>query len=376
MKRVGIVTIHSTYNIGSVLQAQATQKVIQNLGYDAEIIDYRPASYDKYDLIYCRRASGGSIKGFVFYFLLNMRYFQRQKRINSFIDYQRRNLRLSSSRYKSCNEMKEIANKYDIFVSGSDQIWSKNVPEIASEEDIIMGYFLNFTNNKKISYASCVASMQESDLWEYKKYLKEYSALSTREQIGVEKLQKVTGKKVKLVLDPTLLIDSNEWMKYASAKICIDEPYVLLYSLKSHTAEKNWSKALNKFSKVHNLKIVVIAPYFEYKLKNSIDMRLVGPSEFISLYSKASVICTDTFHGTAFAVNFNKPFFSLGNKYWKDDIRKTSLLKLLNLENRLIDDESDILKYDDYSCNYDNANHILEMQRSNSITYLKKALSN
>lgn len=373
-KKVGIITFHASYNHGSVFQAQATQQAIQNLGYDAEIIDYRPKTYDDYDRLYCRRGHSG-IKGRLYYALLRIHRTQRLERIQKFQQYQHENLCLSQKRYLTYDSLSEIANAYDMFVSGSDQIWSKNVPEIAIDsERAVLAYYLGFTQRKKIAYASSVASMKEKDLKEFQSYLMDYAYISTREAIGAERLQHITGRDITTVVDPSFLLDHQEWIHFAEPRKLVDGKYVLLYSLRNYVAEKNWSDALNIFAEQHGLKIVVIAPYFERKMKNAIDMRLAGPKEFLRLYADAEVVCTDTFHGTAFAVNFQKPVYSLGNKYWKGDIRKTSLLKALHMESRLINDESDLLSIEDYRFDYREANAILERQREESICYLRHEL--
>lgn len=374
MKKVGIITFHASYNHGSVFQAQATQQAIQNLGYEAEIIDYRPKTYDEYDRLYCRRGHGG-IKGMFYYALLRMDRAKRMERVHKFQEYQRNHLHLSSERYMTYSSLSEIKDHYDIFVSGSDQVWSKRVPEIAKDsKDAVLAYYLGFTQKKKISYASSVASMQEADLEEFRSYLMDYAHISTRETIGAERLQHVTGRDITTVVDPSFLLNRQDWTRFAEPQKLVDGKYVLLYSLRNYKAEKNWSKALEIFAKNHGLKIVVIAPYFETKMKNAIDMRLAGPREFLRLYADAEVVCTDTFHGTAFAVNFQKPVYSLGTKYWKEDIRKTSLLQSLDMKSRLIDDENDLLSVEDYRFDYGKSSELLEQKRKESITFLCKAL--
>ena len=182
-KKVGIITFHASYNHGSVFQAQATQQAIQNLGYDAEIIDYRPKTYDDYDRLYCRRGHSG-IKGRLYYALLRIHRTQRLERIQKFQQYQHENLCLSQKRYLTYDSLSEIANAYDMFVSGSDQIWSKNVPEIAIDsERAVLAYYLGFTQRKKIAYASSVASMKEKDLKEFQLCLYFYARGNWRRTI-------------------------------------------------------------------------------------------------------------------------------------------------------------------------------------------------
>ena len=101
-----------------------------------------------------------------------------------------------------------------------------------------------------------------------------------------------------------------------------------------------------------------------------------GPKEFLNLYHNAEVVFTDTFHGTAFAVNFNRPVFALGNKYWKKDIRKTFLMNQLGMQDRLIEDESEISDVTNYSYDYMNVNNRIDELRASSLDYLRNALEN
>ena len=375
MKKVGIITFHSSYNHGSVLQAQATQMIINALGYDAEIIDFRPDLFDKYDYIYCKR-NCASLKKKIVSLMMLLQCNDRKKRISNFENYQTKYLHTNGKRIRTYSELVELANDYDIFVSGSDQIWSDIVPETkAAPADTILGYYLAFTEKKKISYASCASSLKEENLKKYIKFLSEYAHISAREKIGADRISKVIEKPVELVLDPSLLVSKEKWAEFCSEDPIVKEPYVLLYSLRDLKAEMCWKKALKSFSEYHKLKVVVIAPYFQVPFPNCINMLTASPAEFINLFKNAKVICTDSFHGTAFAVNFNKPFYSLGNKYWKDDIRKSSLLELLNLKSRILADEMDITSVKDFSCDFSEANRIIEEMRQSSIAYLKTSLA-
>ncbi len=375
-KRIGIITFHASLNHGTVLQALATQLAIQKLGFQSTIIDYRPKTYDQYDEIYCSR-NRSRIKDKILALGFKIQKNKRLVRKERFCEFIKNNMILSSQRFLIYESLNGISNDYDLFISGSDQIWSEKVPEIKmAGEDAVLAYYLGFTQKPKISYASSIASMGVKDLSKYASYLSEYMCLSTREKVGADIIAEVTGKPVTLVLDPTLLIDSGEWVTYADSEPLIKMPYVLLYSLRNHTAEKNWESALKVFAKNHNFTIVVVAPYYEFPMKNAINIVDAGPKEFLNLYANATVVCTDTFHGTAFAVNFNKPFYSLGAKYWKEDIRKKALLNWLNLEERLIDDENDITSVMDFSCDFSKANEILKIERTKSFNYLKEAIVN
>ena len=99
-----------------------------------------------------------------------------------------------------------------------------------------------------------------------------------------------------------------------------------------------------------------------------------GPREFLNLFANAEVVFTDTFHGTAFAVDFNRPVYTIENKYWKEDVRKSYLLRSLGMADRLIADESDIAAVEDYRYDYSAVNVLLNERREASLAWLKNAL--
>ena len=375
MKKVGIVTFHYPLNFGSVLQAQATQIAVERLGYESEIIDYRFVSSSEYDKIYLSRRNGG-FEGMLIKPLLYIHPQKRAVRIARYNEYDKQLVK-SKGTFCSYEELTKVCNDYDIFMSGSDQIWSSSVPEIVrSGTDAIYGYFLAFTEKPKIAYASCVAAMKAEDLQEYKEFIEKYSFIATREERGAEVLRELLGHDVPVVMDPSFLLTKEEWAEYTEQRRLINDPYVLLYSLRNGAAQRNWMKAIRKFCKDKKFRIVVISPYFSYPMPGVTYMLDAGPKEFLNLYHNAEIVFTDTFHGTAFAVNFNRPVFALGNKYWKKDIRKTFLMNQLGMQDRLIEDESEISDVTNYSYDYMNVNNRIDELRASSLDYLRNALEN
>ena len=374
MEKIGILTFHYALNHGSVLQAQATQIAIEKLGYECEIIDYRFISDEAYDKLYFRRGSKRTKICRKLMFFLHKK--ERQQRIRKFQEYTKKNLKLSNQIYRTYSQLMDAEAEYSIFLSGSDQIWSSNVPEIMkTDTGLINGYFLAFTSKPKVAYASCVATMTEGKLSKYTDCINAYNYMSTREKRGANLLKKITGRDVPIVLDPSFLLTGEEWGEFAGTQRLIEEKYILLYSLRSGKAQKCWLDAIKKFNNDKHLKIVVVAPYFYSMMRNVINMLVSGPGDFLNLVKNAEVVFTDSFHGTAFAVNFNKPLYSLGTKYWKNDPRKTYLLETLGMTDRLINDETDIVNIRDYSFDYGKVNECIDRMRDDSIAFLRDSLS-
>src|SRR5690554_1151857 len=191
-KKVGIATIHDIYNYGSILQAYATQKSIEKLGYDVEIIDY------KYPNEYHKRGSNvqNRIKSFILNktneFLKNLLPKGKTSVYkNNYKTFKQKNYKLSSIRYNSQKELTENPPKYDIYVSGSDQIWR---PEFVKADKC---FFLDFfKEGKRISYASSFSSIKIPNEYStiYSEYLARYNHLSTREESGVQIIKDLIGK--------------------------------------------------------------------------------------------------------------------------------------------------------------------------------------
>ena len=200
MKKVGIITMHKVVNYGSALQAYALQRVIEKLGYDCEIIDY--VYPNEYHLSQYPKLPAW--KSWVL-FLIQMLYgFPQKKRIKLFERFYKDYLKLSPVCYKSREQLQGNPPHYDIYVTGSDQVWNpKSIVEDTS-------FMLSFVRNDvhKISYAASFATDSIPDRFRglYKAYLDMYSAISVREKNGIEIIRNLIEKKSELVLYPTILL--------------------------------------------------------------------------------------------------------------------------------------------------------------------------
>ena len=342
MKKIGIITFHAAHNYGSVLQAFATQYEVDKLAdCQSEIINYRLKTQKEFYSLFHFKLG---FKTFVRDIVLLPFHKDRKKRYDKFEKFIKENYRLTSEEYNNNDDINSIRDKFDICITGSDQTWNINVPEImATDRDNFLPYLLAGFKAKKISYASCIGNMTKSDLIKYAKYFEDYKYLSTREKVSAGLLHEVTNLNVRDVLDPTLLLNKDEWTQFFDSTRRIDNDYLLFYSVYGHSKSKEWIKYIIPFAKKNNLKVVCITPFFPVLSKEVINIIDAGPFDFLNYFYNAKIILTDSFHGTAFSINFRKPFYTLGNKYWKEDIRKKDLLIKFNLENRIINDQSELL---------------------------------
>ena len=238
-------------------------------------------------------------------------------------------------------------------------------------------FFLEFTplGSRRISYASSfsVSQIDEPYYSQYTKYLLKYQYLSVRESSGKTLIKQMLGKDSSLVLDPTLLITSEQWIKFASSKIdrWFGKHYILVYLLNyAFHAEECVKDIVEKIRRNTGLDVIVISTK-QTTIDSTKTIIDVGIEEFIHLFSNAEYVVTSSFHGTAFAINFGKRLVSVTNNKSLDD-RQNSILRLLHLE-RCIATSADSV--DIVNCETLCARSLLDELRSDSINYLKKTLS-
>lgn len=324
------MTFHCAHNYGAVLQAYALQNVLIQKGHDCEIIDYRPEGLENYTALYTKR---NGLKSYIKNLMLLKYDAPRRNRANKFNDFIANNLVLS----KECNHnselMSDLTTKYDLFIVGSDQVWNtKKTLEVNST------YFLDFVydGNKKVAYAASVGNAQRVDLIGYIDLLRQFKAISCREYRGSEVIKSLLGKDIPVVLDPTLLCDIQIWDTLQSKSNYPEyKNYILYYSLDGYDKRKDNIEELKILSKRLNKKILLITPEWPRCISDFIDLLDVGPIDFLKLIKSADLVCTNSFHGTALSIAFNKDFYVL-EEYNGTDDRKIGLLKSLGLEDRMV----------------------------------------
>lgn len=379
-KRVGIVTIVKVNNYGAELQAYATQKKLNLLGYDAEIIDY----------LYYRNPghiSEQSSRPFYPYPLKNRikewglacidsleRMFQtasQKKKAENFSEFHRRFNRFSSVQYRRHSELFNNPPQYDAYCVGSDQVWN---PRCYTNLD---AYFLDFAPKGKcrFSYGSSfgVKDVPDSAKEQYSHYLSQMDSISVRESSGIGLVERLCGKKATLVADPTLLLNHEEWLDVAKTVSNIPQRFILVYEL--HPIPYLMEVA-QRIAIQRNIPIVRLCKDESSKVNanNVINIVDAGPSEFISLFDNADCVVTNSFHGTAFSVNFHKDFFCVLTPTMGNNGRQESLLQRVGLESRLVYDnqQNDINAVP--QINYDDVEKELESLRAESIQYIKEAI--
>lgn len=335
MEKVGILTMHAVRNYGSYLQTLATYKFIENSGYNPIVIDYRyPTKYhlrnsrnfinNKEVGKHVKRTILSRITNKVARWIVNP---DKEKKHKYFISFYNDNLRLTES-YYSMEELFSNPPHCDIYVVGSDQVWNPNF--IHHDKSFFLSWVPK--GKKKISYASSIAVKEfpMEFLNNFRNELSSFQAISVRE--NPKFLCQLLQRDVKQVLDPTFLLNKKEWLQYFNTSPLIKGEYILCYILGySYNPYPYIYKVINSVKKKLRCKVVVIDGnpsqiYKGYKIFSN-----GGPVEFLNLFYNAKFIITTSFHGTAFAINFNKNFIAVVNDISSNDNRIISIAEKMGI---------------------------------------------
>lgn len=324
--KIGLITIYHVPNYGSVFQAYATQRVFENLGVECAVINYKypnewhfrhgakkPTTWRTiYRKIFPTRKVASLNK-------FKSSYFHFTRSFASLED-------LSSNSWSD----------FDALVVGSDQVW--NYRFVHGDSTFMLSFAPD--DKPKYSLASSFAqnSLPDDVLNTYRKYLSKFSALSVREQNGVDLINNQLGinKNVEIILDPTLLLSKQEWLStIPRSKFKNKRPYILLYMLYYAFEPRPYIfEVIKHFQQKMDCDVISLAGYTTIERALGIEMINMNSAtvpEFIDLYNNASLVITSSFHGTAFALNFGIPLISVVSDCDGDD-RQSSLLRSVGAE--------------------------------------------
>lgn len=359
--KVGIVTYHRTLNYGACLQAIATRHILSNLGYEAYYVDYWPDYHsDSYRVFSIRRFFDLGIRSRLLYLKNAILYWRFRKcRINHFESF--------FSKYITpfC---KPIEDEFDAIVYGSDQIWRKQ-PRIGSYNPVYFGYN-NFRTKKHISFSASMGILpdNEKDKQIISDYLKHLDNISVRENNLRCLLNDLGYTDVKVTLDPTLLLTSDQWDEIIPSSRLVSKNYVLVYGVSDVPLEMT---EILKFANAKGLDVVVLSGeatgYDTTKHFSTQD-----PSSFISLIKNADFVITSSFHGLAFSIIYKKQFLA---SYYNNSNRAETILDALGIHNRIIKKYS-IIPAENPIIDYTEVDFRLKELKKKSLDYLQCLNSN
>lgn len=359
---VGIVTFHCSYNFGSALQTYALKRLIEKMGHVARVVDYRGRDFDAYRVM--------RLNSFPLVASSLLAYRRNCARRDSFEAFQRRWFDLTDRyTYEDERRMVELQDKFDCFVCGSDQIWN-----LDCTCGPVSPYFLEFAGEvRRVAYAPSLAhtSFQpehftEDDRQFIAAQLDRFSAISVREAVTVPLFQPLTNRTIETCLDPTLLLDREDYAPITNDEAISKGRYVFVYMLERNDAV---NRQAERVARSLGARIEYVSKWpqrFGVASKNRYG---IGPSEFLGLLAHAEAVVTNSFHATVFSLLFGVPFQTLATK--NSGSRMHELLSEVGECSHLIEAETDGLPT---AVNVGDMQMRLERLRDSSQLFLHQAL--
>lgn len=326
MKKIGIVTIVDYNNYGNRLQNYALQEFLKSFGYEVVTLTKLPSSTsvkitkNKLNIKKMLKKIKKIKKLNKNLLFTDIKKIKKQK-YNNFLSFTYKYIKEADF-----SEMTEKdKQKFSYFISGSDQIWNPHFRE-GNENDFLQ--FCSF--EKRLTYAPSfgVSEIPEEYANDYKTWLNGFKNISVREQSGQKIIFNLTNKNAQVLLDPTMMLNKNEWKKIFNNSVYIPKnKYILTYFLGEIPKE---AKLLIKEFKQKGYTIVNLSD-ISHKKYFSID-----PSEFLELINFSNVFLTDSFHGVVFSIIFEKAFivYNRVDDGPKMNTRIDTLLEKFSLEDR------------------------------------------
>ena len=384
-KKTGIVSCYFIHNYGSMLQAYATQNVLDKMNIENETINvsgfihqYRKAQY-KY-IVKSGLRSGllkdrmGKAKNLIIKKFINNKYTRNiRKRDYEFEKFAEKYIRKSGV-YSSIENLKDkCKEKYNSILIGSDQLWLP--ANIAADY-----YTLNFVPDEmnKIAYATSfgVSTLPKDVSYLAKDFIPRIKHISVREQAGQKLIMDLTGRKVPIVCDPTLLFTGSEWLSIQKEEALYKEPYIFCYFIGSEKKHRQFAK---KLAATTRCKVVALL-HVDHYMKSDKDYADytpydIGPADFLNLIRHARYICTDSFHSTVFSILYEKDFFCF-KRYTQETMQSTNsrletLFTLTGIENRILLGDEEIEDCINMKIDYSKVNIKLSNIRKLAYKYIE-----
>lgn len=385
--RIGIVTYWSSSdNYGQQLQCFALQKYLIGLGHDTYLIKYMPTNH-----IPLWRRIARSIK---YRLLVSSEQKEKDKKLKlicernnllncrrGFKEFRDKYIKSTEIVYRNIKELRNNPPDADIYICGSDQVWNNSLkdPDTA-------GWFLDFGKPtvKRISYAASIGrDIDSSEINRFTKYLKNFNAISVREQKAYALCHQLGFDKSIIAIDPTLLLNSSA---YDSIEIdsngtdVAGKPYVFIYTLNIRTAEEIYWDDFQKIIAKDGLQIrsVSSSGYLPAReLLPGVQNEQATIPEWLSLIKHSEYVITTSFHGVVFCLLYHKPFYAvlLNNEYSKGNDRIISLLEFLHLSNLIVSNSESLKQINFENIDWIDIDTMIALLRQKSTHFIDDTLS-
>lgn len=385
--RIGIVTYWSSSdNYGQQLQCFALQKYLIGLGHDAFLIKYMPTSH-----IPLWRRIARTVK---YRLLVSSQQKEKDKRLKlicernkllncrrGFKEFRDKYIKSTEIVYRNIKELRNNPPAADIYICGSDQVWNNSLkdPDTA-------GWFLDFGKPtvKRVSYAASIGrDIDSSEINRFTKYLKNFNAISVREQKAYTLCHQLGFDKSIIAIDPTLLLNSSA---YDSIEIdsngtdVAGKPYVFIYTLNIRTAEEIYWDDFQKIIAKDGLQIrsVSSSGYLPAReLLPGVQNEQATIPKWLSLIKHSEYVITTSFHGVVFCLLYHKPFYAvlLNNEYSKGNDRIVSLLESLHLSNLIVPNSESLKQINFENIDWIDVDAMIALLRQKSTHFIDDILS-
>ena len=366
--KAAIVTFIRAYNYGATLQCYALSKKLRDLSIDVQVLDYFPKYFeDLYTLSYLgeiRKFPYRPLKSWIYYFPLINLLHRRNSGFDAFI---KKNIPLTSKQYKTFEEIDIDILPHDLFISGSDQVWSNRCVPF----DPV--YFLQFSSalpEKRCSYAASFGfnSVPDDLREEYQKRLRYWNSYSVREKSAVQICQDLLNIDATQCCDPTLLLTFSDWNSLAT-EIKYKKPFILVYDVNNSSIlfQKARELSLEK-----NLPVYILTSNMHHdsilcrreNTQHFHNLSTASPDEWLGWFFSAAYILTDSFHGSVFSLLGHKQFMQISSS---PNSRAVDFLGSLNLEERCSQNVLDVI---DSPIPWRDIDEKIDQLRQSSLLYL------
>ncbi len=355
MKRIGILTFHYADNYGAVLQAYALQKTLNTFeGYEAEIINYVPVGYK---LKPHEKGKNALI-----------RFWERRRKIEKFL---REQCKITTVMLSSVQ-----GNAYDYYCVGSDQVWNTQLPENVEYE-----YFLPHLTDEAVrfSYAASVGiEMSKVQEEVFYKYIPKFSYISLREKEYIDSFASFTDTKCHHVLDPTMLLEKEDYEQLIDRKkeedLPYKKPYVLFFWYHIEDDLFRCVEFVNALARKYGLEVVhsvADAPPYMF-CENGGYMMYSGIEEFLSLVKHADFVVTNSYHGSIFAMQFERPFYMFISTNRRS--RLDNLVEMFGIEDRVVKGYMSPAQMN-MDIDFDKIKKIMREKKKTSMQYISEAIA-
>lgn len=365
-KKIGILTFHTADNYGAVLQAFALKEFV-SLKYSnsTEIIDFHTPGHNVEHYKIFKKRHPNALKNIILNFFVALRYFAFKRKHRLFEVFRNGYLNLSKRRYESEESLGVHEGDYDVYITGSDQVFNPYVPYSNT-------YYLGFVKQpsiKKMSYAGSfgIAVLPDTEKDRIKDLLSDFDFISCREENGLTILKDLGIKYADFVCDPVFLLSADQWSKIIPSREVIED-YIFVYDLNGGN---------NLIEIAHNIKaesgikrIICATSNTMQHYKDTYCKYDVGPLQLLSYIKNAQYVVTDSFHGSSLALILNvKVLIYIATP--STSSRLTSLTNKLGISSQLIDNSH---LFELHSVTFNDYRNSLSKYVAQSVSFLDKSL--